>query len=185
VIVAIGLVKWIIDADRWTKQEFLKRGSRRSRKKIGKRPCRVITFSEFAGRDGTQWFEANPDHSIRDVAGIIIQVLGVLGFLEDKGWAHGDVKWDNVVIDENFVVRLIDLESAKKLAPSEFNPDVLGVGRMLEDLCAEFEWNGVLAPPRLRDIVFRSSLDTNGNLPPNGITRISELRRLFQVSCSP
>ncbi|XP_015761608.1 PREDICTED: serine/threonine-protein kinase sid1-like [Acropora digitifera] len=62
-------------------------------------------------------------------------ILKGVEFLNSKGLVHGDIKGDNVLLDESFThVKLADFGLSRKIEENVLTPDVLRTGRLLIEM---------------------------------------------------
>ncbi|KAI8810856.1 kinase-like domain-containing protein, partial [Cladochytrium replicatum] len=80
---------------------------------------------------------------------IFKQLANAVAYLHRNGWIHGDLKEENIVLDEHYNAKLIDFGVARKVPKCEsdfFGPsDYLGsISQVAPEILREQRWQGPL-----------------------------------------
>jgi protein-serine/threonine kinase len=67
-----------------------------------------------------EYIEINPYLSEHTVKNIFKQIMAAISYMHSEGLVHGDVKDENILIDENGKVKLIDFGSASCFTQKKF-----------------------------------------------------------------
>lgn len=92
----------------------------------------------FEGKTLTQWMLDNPRPTIDQVRSIVSQIASALLSFCRLEMVHQDVRPDNILIDDNHLVKLIDFGSAKVAGISEFSINEQGVLGTLQYSAPEY-----------------------------------------------
>jgi len=75
---------------------------------------------------------------------IFHQILDGLQHIHDNGYAHLDLKLENIYIDQDYVVKIADFDLSRPISAKDFNPRRVGsVNYMAPEIQEDKQFNGI------------------------------------------